>query len=323
MDEGSTALSDRSPPRRLVGGGPAARRPTGLSHHRRRRVTALVVLAALALVVGAAVGAPGPTPAAHRAALAPVGYFTRLATLAGTGAGSLLAAQSAVEDQAITRTLVRMPYVRVAGAQHREIALTFDDGPGPYTPQVVAELKRAHVPGTFFEVGVEERYFHAGTSDVVAAGFPIGDHTETHPPMSRLSRKAQQSQLLRETSQIGDYGAPFPRLFRPPYGLWNATTLRLLKGYGMLMVLWTVDTRDYLEPGVGTIVHRAVAGARPGAIMLMHDAGGNRSQTVAALPKIISELKARGFRLVTVPRLLADNPPPADQDISSLVGAGG
>jgi peptidoglycan/xylan/chitin deacetylase (PgdA/CDA1 family) len=323
MDDGSTALGDRSPPRVPVGRAPAARRPAPLAHHRRRRATALAVLAGFALILGAIVGAPGPSATAHRAVPPTGGYFRRLHALAGTGAGSLLAVQAAAENAAITRTLAYTPYVRVAGAQHREIALTFDDGPGPYTPRVVAALRRAHVPGTFFEVGVEEGYFHAGTSDVVAAGFPIGDHTETHAPMSQLSRKQQQSQLLQETSRIGDYGAPFPRLFRPPYGLWNATTLKLLKRYGMLMVLWTVDTSDYREPGVASIVGRAVSGARPGAIILMHDAGGNRSETVAALPQIISELKARGYKLVTVPRLLADNPAPANQNIGALAGAGG
>ena len=300
-----------------------ARRPVALAHHRRRRAIALAVLAGVALILGAMVGAGGGTATVHRAVLTPDGYFSRLQTLAGTGAGSFLVAQVAAEDAAITRTLAYTQYVRIAGARHREIALTFDDGPGPYTPQVVAALRRAHVPGTFFEVGVEEGYFHAGTSAIVASGFPIGDHTETHAPMSQLSRKQQQAQLLEETSRIGDYGAPFPRLFRPPYGLWNSTTLKLLKKYRMLMVLWTVDTSDYLAPGVDAIVSRAVSGARPGAIILMHDAGGNRSETVAALPKIISQLQARGYRLVTVPRLLLDNPAPANQNIAALAGAGG
>jgi len=89
------------------------------------------------------------------------------------------------------------------------------------------------------------------------------------------------------------------------------------------MVLWTVDTNDYRLPGVQAIVHSAVAGARPGAIILLHDAGGNRSETVAALPMIIAALRARGYRFVTVPRLLNDNPPSPDQQISSVIGAGG
>jgi peptidoglycan/xylan/chitin deacetylase (PgdA/CDA1 family) len=179
-----------------------------------------------------------------------------------------------------------------------------------------------HVPATFFEVGVLETYFHASTSAIVARGYPIGDHTETHAPMSELSAREQQRELLEQTAAIGNYGAPFPRLFRPPYGLWNATTLALLKRYRMLMILWTVDTSDYQLPGTDVIVQRALAGARPGAIILMHDAGGNRSETVAALPRIVKGLRARGYKLVTVPKLILDNPPPANQDIAALSGGG-
>jgi peptidoglycan-N-acetylglucosamine deacetylase len=89
------------------------------------------------------------------------------------------------------------------------------------------------------------------------------------------------------------------------------------------MVLWTVDTSDYQMPGVEAIVDAAVNGAKPGAIILMHDAGGDRSETVEALPKIIRALRARHYKLVTVPRLLLDNPAPADQDVAALAGAGG
>jgi peptidoglycan/xylan/chitin deacetylase (PgdA/CDA1 family) len=91
----------------------------------------------------------------------------------------------------------------------------------------------------------------------------------------------------------------------------------------MLMVLWTVDTNDYERPGTKAIVHAAVSGARPGAIILLHDAGGNRAETVQALPKIIKSLRSRGYKFVTVPRLLLDNPSPKDQNISKVIGAGG
>jgi peptidoglycan/xylan/chitin deacetylase (PgdA/CDA1 family) len=244
----------------------------------------------------------------------------RLHTLGGVGPGSFAGEERAAENRAIDRTLARTPYVQAAGTQHREIALTFDDGPGPYTPQVLAVLKREDVPGTFFEVGVSEQYFHDSTSAIVAAGYPIGDHTETHYAMSHLDYAGQKGQLLQDTAAIGRFGAPFPRLFRPPYGLWDNTTLKLLKQYHMLMVLWTVDTNDYTLPGVDAIVHTAVSGARPGAIILLHDAGGNRAETVAALPKIISDLRKRGYRFVTVPKLLLDNPAPTDQ--AAVTGAG-
>lgn len=300
----------------------AGRHDPGL-YRRRRRAGALAALAGLSLLAGLVVGAgSGRPPVRHVAALG-TGYFAQIRTLAGGGPASFVSSERAAETAAINRTLAYTPYVRIAGSQHREIALTFDDGPGPYTPAILTALERFHAPATFFEVGVLERYFHASTSAIAARGYPIGDHTESHAPMSRLSMREQQSQLLQDTAAIGDFGAPFPRLFRPPYGLWDATTLKLLRRYRMLMVLWTVDTSDYLSPGVEAIVDSAVRGARPGAIILMHDAGGNRSETVAALPGIIRELRRRGYRLVTVPRLLLDNPAPAVQPVATLQGAGG
>jgi peptidoglycan/xylan/chitin deacetylase (PgdA/CDA1 family) len=271
------------------------------------------------VVAGVLTFAVGGGAAHHALPHRPEAFFARLRALAGSGPRSL----SAAENAGIDRTLAYTPYVRVAGAQHREIALTFDDGPGPYTPRIVSILGRDHVAATFFEVGVLEQYFHASTSRIVAAGDVIGDHTFYHAPMARLTPRRQRSEVLDDARTLGRYGVGFPRLFRPPYGLWNASTLALLSSYRMLMVLWTVDTEDYRRPGTAAIVRAALAGARPGAIILLHDGGGDRAQTVAALPKIVARLKSRGFRLVTVPRLLLDNPPPRDQQVLTLIGHGG
>src|SRR5205085_6636361 len=169
-------------------------------------------------------------------------FFNWMRASATSAAGALSAHEAATENAALNRTLAYTPYVRVAGAQHREIALTFDDGPGPYTPQILSILERHDVPGTFFEVGVLERYFYASTAAIVADGDAVGDHTEAHAAMSRLSAAGQQAQLLADARAVERHGARFPRLFRPPYGMWNATTLKLLHRYRMLMVLWTVDT---------------------------------------------------------------------------------
>ena len=139
----------------------------------------------------------------------------------------------------------------------------------------------------------------------------MGDHTETHPPLATLSAHDQYEELFEQPARIELVGGPRPVLFRPPYGSFNATTMRELAKLHLLMVLWSVDTGDYLMPGVGVIVERALAGAHPGAIILMHDGGGNRSQTIAALPEIITRLRSEGYDLVTIPRLLADDPPPA------------
>ena len=291
-------------------------------HHRRRRGVAILLLIVIGVLAAVLLDGGGADP--QRTAVQPHGgFFATIRELAGEGAGSLTAREAKAENAAINRTLAYTPYVRIAGAQHREIALTFDDGPGPYTPLVLTVLQREHVPATFFEVGIEERYFNASTTEIAAADDVIGDHTEVHAPMSRLSPAKQRAQLLEQASAIERYGASFPRLFRPPYGLWNSATLALLHRYRMLMVLWTVDTNDYLRPGVDTIVDRAVNGAKPGAIILLHDAGGDRSETVAALPKIIAALRRRHYQLVTVPRLLLDNPAPHVQNIAAVIGSGG
>jgi peptidoglycan-N-acetylglucosamine deacetylase len=326
MDDAYSTLQEGTRPGLRPGA--AGERPRGpvAPHHRRRRAIALLAAAAtLALIAGLAVGAAssGSSATTPKTAVVANGYFQRIRTLASGGAGSFVVEEQRAESQAITRTLSYTPWVRAAGTQHKEVALTFDDGPGPYTPEVLRILVREHVPATFFEVGIEERYFHAATAQIVARGYPIGDHTETHAPMSELKRKAQLSQLIQESAAIGNYGAPFPRLFRPPYGVWNATTLSLLRKYKMLMVMWSVDTDDYERPGVSVIVQRALAGLKPGAIILLHDAGGDRSQTAAALPLIIRGLRRRGYKPVTIPRLLLDNPAPKDQDVAGLVGAGG
>ena len=333
MDDAYSTLKDGAQPGlqpRTAGERPrpSGDRPRGpvAPHHRRRRAIAgLLAAAAVALLAGLVVGAAssGSGAPVPKQAVLSNGYFRRIRTLASGGAGSFVVDEQGAENQAVTHTLSYTPFVRAAGTQHKEVALTFDDGPGPYTPDVLRVLVREHVPATFFEVGIEERYFHAATAEIVARGYPIGDHTESHSPMSQLKRKAQLAQLIEDSAAIGNYGAPFPRLFRPPYGMWNHTTLSLLRKYNMLMVLWSVDTDDYERPGANVIVQRALAGLEPGAIILLHDAGGDRSETVAALPRIIKAVRNRGYKLVTVPRLLLDNPAPKDQDVAGLVGAGG
>jgi peptidoglycan/xylan/chitin deacetylase (PgdA/CDA1 family) len=307
-----------------AGLGRAAFGPHLASHHRRRRAVTLAAMAVVALVAGIAAGSGSGSSVQPRALAAQGGYFGALATLGGSGPRSFTADQAADGTAAVNHTLAYTPYVRVAGAQHRELALTFDDGPGPYTPAVLAVLRRMAVPATFFEVGVLDRYFHSSTSEIAELGDPIGDHTQLHAPMSQLSRRDQRLEILDDASTLGQYGAPFPRLFRPPYGMWNNTTISLLAHYRMLMVLWTVDTNDYRQPGVKAIIDTTLDGARPGAIILLHDAGGNRSQTVAALPRIIRKLRARGYKLVTVPQLLLDNPAPKDQQYTpGALGGGG
>jgi peptidoglycan/xylan/chitin deacetylase (PgdA/CDA1 family) len=213
-------------------------------------------------------------------------------------------------DDAVGKVLSYSAFVARGGDEKREIALTFDDGPGPYTPKVLIALNRLHVKATFFVIGQQERRFHAALIAESRRGHVIGDHTQTHPHMGSLTPADQYRELLLSSEQLTAYGLPAPLLFRPPYGSYDEATFTQLKRLGMLMVLWTVDSQDYRRPGVQRIVDRVADGARPGAIMLLHDGGGDRSQTIAAIPKIVGRLRAKHYHLVTLPQLLADDPPP-------------
>ena len=204
-------------------------------------------------------------------------------------------------------------YIRLGTPRRREVALTFDDGPSQYTPALLRVLRRARAPATFFELGDAVRQRPGVTRLQSRQGFAIGDHTRDHPAMTGLSAASQRAEIASAARAIQAAGAPYPRLFRPPFGSFDATTLFELRRAGMLMVLWTVDTKDFSQPGTRRIIYTAVSGARPGAIILMHDGGGPRRQTIAALPRIILRLRQRGYRLVTVPQLVADDPPPRHQ----------
>jgi peptidoglycan-N-acetylglucosamine deacetylase len=285
-----------------------------LTRFRRRRAAFFLgLVAAIALLVAALSGSGQRrvTPASAQAELA---------------RAHRLPARTVSEPEndqsgAVSSVLAYTPFVREGGTRSREVALTFDDGPGPYTPEVLSVLERFHVRATFFAIGRMERYFSASTVREIQDGDVIGDHTENHPALAKLSAHDQREELLEQIARIELLGGKRPVLFRPPYGSFNATTMGQLKAMNLLMVLWSVDTGDYLQPGVPVIVERALAGAHPGAIILMHDAGGTRTQTVAALPGIITGLRARGYRLVTVPQLLMDNPPPAGEPLpKSLSG---
>jgi peptidoglycan-N-acetylglucosamine deacetylase len=280
---------------------------------RRRRLGAVAGFVALLVVLiallsgshgGGSTSSAGTRARPHSAALAPPPVD-----------------QLAREEKAVNSVLAYTPFVKEGSTQSKDVALTFDDGPGPYTSQILDVLEREHVPATFFVVGQEIHDFAASTEREIRDGFVIGDHTENHPMLAHLSAHDQKEQLFEQAARIELLGGRKPRLFRPPYGSFNATTFHLLHQMNMLMVLWSADTDDYEQPGVETIVKRALEGAKPGAILLMHDAGGNREETVAALPQVIHALRTRGFRLVTVPRLLADDPPPRGLPLpTSLAG---
>ncbi|QUW80680.1 glycosyltransferase [Streptomyces mirabilis] len=188
------------------------------------------------------------------------------------------------------------------------IALTFDDGPDPvWTPRILDVLRRNHVHATFFVVGTQVAAHPELVRRIVAEGHQIGIHTFTHPDLARLA-PWQRSLELRET-QLAVAGAAgvTTALLRPPFSSENDalddadwSVLEQADAAGYVTVLSTRDAEDWQRPGVDRIVANATPDGHAGQIVLMHDAGGDRSQTVAALGALVPRLKAQGFKFATV-----------------------
>ncbi len=189
----------------------------------------------------------------------------------------------------------------------REVALTFDDGPWYDTPQFLDILERYKVPGTFFEIGEQiSTYGEGGAVErrMLADGDMIGDHTWSHPNVSGGGVFAR-NQILAAAGAIERATRGFrPCLFRAPYGAVSSALIGEARSLGFTTIQWDVDPTDWARPGTAAIYDRVVSGAHPGAIILQHDGGGDRSETLAALPHEISTLRSRGYRFVTVTQLL-------------------
>jgi peptidoglycan/xylan/chitin deacetylase (PgdA/CDA1 family) len=185
-----------------------------------------------------------------------------------------------------------------------EVALTFDDGPWPTsTDAILAELKSAGVKATFFMIGSAVRRRPEVAKRVLAAGMEIGNHSLSHRSLGRASIKTIGSQVRGGSNTIRRVLGIRARWFRPPGGSWSSAVKREVKKRHERFVLWTVDPRDWSRPGVRVIAQRVLDHVRPGSIVLMHDGGGDRSQTVAALRLVIAGLKGRGYSMVTLSRL--------------------
>ncbi|MFH9011343.1 polysaccharide deacetylase family protein [Streptomyces sp. NPDC017943] len=200
------------------------------------------------------------------------------------------------------RTLVRRePMLRVSG-RGRTMVLTFDDGPDPrYTPHILDTLAEYDVRAMFFvcgEMAVDNKKLLARMSD---EGHVVGNHTWSHPLLTGLTRRQIRSEMERTSDVIANACGDRPEWFRAPYGAWNRAAFQLGADLGMEPLAWTVDTLDWTTPGTPSIVQRVEKGAAPGVVVLSHDAGGDRSQSVRALRRYLPQLLDSGYH-VTVPR---------------------
>ena len=191
---------------------------------------------------------------------------------------------------------------------NKVIALTFDDGPGPYTAHLLDVLDQYGAKATFFLIGSKVSSQANVVRSIHARGHQLGNHSWSHPELPKLPVDQIAGEIDRTNDAIKQATGVTPAILRPPYGAVNGVVLEQLRLRGMSSILWSVDTRDWADRNSDIVCSRAVAGARPGAIILMHDI---HQTSVNAVPCILSALKQQGYSFVTVQGLLGNMAPGA------------
>ena len=280
---------------------PAAAAPITLVLVRRLAVTVLGCGAVLACGVASSGGA-APPPSGGTSA-------------PGSGAGTPVTAPSppppTPPSPPAAATLYRPVGCRARGARRalhdgprrRAVAIGFDDGPWSDTAAFVSMLERAHAHATFFMIGGQ---VHAGDGPLLRrelrAGDELGNHSYTHPFLTRTG--GSDGQLSRTQAAIRGASGFTPCVFRPPYGDYDGAVVDAAARQGLATVLWDVDPSDYALPGSAAIASRVLAQVHSGSIIISHDGGGPRGETLAAYPAIIASLHRRGYRVLSVSELL-------------------
>ena len=226
----------------------------------------------------------------------------------GTGQSSAVASEGAAGPGTKHEHRVRrkpMTHPQVDCRVTKCVALTFDDGPGPYTTKLLGMLAARRARVTFFLIGGSIPGREAVVRQELAQGHAIGDHTWSHPDLSTLPQQAVRSQLARTLKEITKVTGGPTRLMRPPYGATDKSVGKVAGTLGMAQIIWSVDTNDWRDRNSAIVAHRAITWAHRGDIILMHDI---HPTTVNAVPQILRGLAKRGFTFVTVPELLAAHP---------------
>ncbi len=224
------------------------------------------------------------------------------------------------QHRALAAALRRGEPVYCGGGHAPVVALTFDDGPGPYTNEILAELRRAGAHATFFLVGNRIEYWPEAPRDETQVG-AVGNHTWSHPPLTERRPWLVWLELMRTQYAIDAVVGWKPKLFRVPYALHSPQVDEIVHRLGLVEVFWDVDSRDDVpDARVGDVVRNVERGLRPGAIVILHDI---HPWTAAALPRILAAIQKRGLHAVSVPELLALDPPAPHQHCPyGAVGSG-
>ncbi|HET6531647.1 MAG TPA: polysaccharide deacetylase family protein [Actinoplanes sp.] len=188
-----------------------------------------------------------------------------------------------------------------AAAPLKTVALTFDDGPSRHTAPILDILYRHRVPATFCLLGDNAEAQPHLARRIAREGHQICNHSRSHPDLARASADRVRGEVAVAQWQITRATGVRPRTFRFPYGSSDARAERIVRRYGLRPLDWDVDPQDWTRPRSGTITARVVRQVRPGSVVLLHDGGGDRRHTVAALETIVGTLRAQGYRFVLPP----------------------
>jgi peptidoglycan-N-acetylglucosamine deacetylase len=275
-----------------------ARRATRRQQVRRRRRGFLAVLCALILAAAAFALRPGGGAPESLGQAAPTRFMpVRPIAPPPDSLRNLRAALPAADG------------VLHGDPNQRMVALTFDDGPSGRTPAILRVLANHNAHATFFVVGRATRGMEPTLRHIASSGNELADHTYSHADLLDLKTPGRTRQLLWTRTLVQKATGIEPRFFRPPYGATGPAVNRLGRSLGLVPILWSVDSRDWQLPGTKAIVRRVLANVRPGSIVLLHDGGGDRRETLRALPAILRALKKRHLQPVTLSKLLSDVPP--------------
>lgn len=189
---------------------------------------------------------------------------------------------------------------------NKVVALTFDDGPWPVqTEQILNILKAEEIKATFFVIGKQAYRYPLVMRRIVAEGHVVGNHTQGHMILDKVSRPAVRQQIADGQTAVQKTTRTRPKWFRPPGGHLSAAVGAEMQRYGLSLVMWSVDPQDWREPPAGALGAELLRTIKPGSIVLLHDGGGTRTGTVGALPFVIHELKRQGYTFVTLDELTA------------------
>jgi len=217
----------------------------------------------------------------------------------------------AVSGVEVSSTIVAQPVDAVVVRIHpkpgtKMVALTFDDGPWPgQTDRILDILRQKKVRATFFMLGVRAKRQPALAKRVATEGHLVGNHSSGHRSLAKSKPKEARRQIDNGRAMLRRYTGVDTPWLRPPYGQMDKDAWKVVRASGSRVVMWNVDSHDWEKRGVKKIVRVVVKNSKPGAIILMHDGGGERGQTIGALPQIIDKLRAKGYVFVTVDEMYA------------------